>query len=117
MLDAVLDNAVKFSPPGGAVSVRTTSSPGHVEVTVRDCGPDLPAEELERATDRFWRSPAQSNVEGSGLGLAIAARTVELAGGELCPELPAGGGLQVVARFAQAPEGTVAVTGAAIVAV
>lgn len=104
VLDAVLDNAVKFSPPGGAVSVWTTSSPGHVEVTVRDCGPGLPAEDLERATDRFWRSPAQSNAEGSGLGLAIAARTVELAGGELCLELPAGGGLQVVARFAQAPE-------------
>lgn len=71
---------------------------------VRDRGPGLPAEQLERATDRFWRSPAQSNVEGSGLGLAIAARTVELAGGELRPELPTGGGLRVVARFARAPE-------------
>ncbi|WP_219418064.1 sensor histidine kinase [Pseudonocardia nigra] len=103
VLDAVLDNAVKFSPPGGAVRVRTGRADGHVEIRVRDTGPGLAPEELERATDRFWRSPAQSNVDGSGLGLAIAARTVELAGGELRLELPDGGGLCVVARFPAAP--------------
>ena len=45
---------------------------------MRDTGPGLAPDELDRATGRFWRSPAQTNVEGSGLGLAIAARTVEL---------------------------------------
>ena len=99
VLDAVLDNAIKFSPPGGAIAVRTRRPPDEVEIAVRDTGPGLAPEELDRATDRFWRSPAQSNVEGSGLGLAIAARTVELAGGGLRLELPAGGGLRVVARL------------------
>jgi signal transduction histidine kinase len=99
VLDAVLDNAVKFSPPGGSVTVRTGTTAVHVEIAVRDTGPGLAPDELERATDRFWRSPGQSNVEGSGLGLAIAARTVELAGGELCLELPADGGLRVIARL------------------
>jgi signal transduction histidine kinase len=99
VLDAVLDNAVKFAPPGGTVAVRTSATPSHVEIAVRDTGPGLGPDELERATDRFWRSPGQSNVEGSGLGLAIAARTVELAGGGLELELPAGGGLQVIARL------------------
>jgi signal transduction histidine kinase len=93
---------VKFSPPGGTITVRTAATDSHVEISVRDTGPGLPPEELERATDRFWRSPGQSNVDGSGLGLAIAARTVELAGGDLCLELPDGGGLLVRARLPRA---------------
>jgi signal transduction histidine kinase len=105
VLDAVLDNAVKFAPAGGTISVRTATAPAHVEIAVRDTGPGLSPEELERATDRFWRSPGQINVEGSGLGLAIAARTVELAGGELHLELPAGGGLRVVARLRRVDPG------------
>ncbi len=104
VLDAVLDNAVKFTPPGGSVTVHTSAGPDNVEIAVRDTGPGLAPEELERATDRFWRSPAQINVDGSGLGLAIAARTVELAGGELRLELPDGGGLQVVARLPRVVE-------------
>jgi signal transduction histidine kinase len=104
VLDAVLDNAVKFSPPGGAITVHTSVDADQVEVAVRDLGPGLAPDELARATDRFWRSPAQSNVDGSGLGLAIAARTLELGGGELRLELPAGGGLRVVARLRRAPQ-------------
>lgn len=97
VLDAVLDNAVKFSSAGDAITVHTARHDGRVEISVRDTGPGLGPEELERATDRFWRSPSQSNVEGSGLGLAIAARTVEQSGGSLCLESPDGGGLRVVA--------------------
>lgn len=104
VLDAVLDNAVKFAPAGSAISVRTASVDGRVEVAVRDTGPGMAPEELERATGRFWRSRAQNNTEGSGLGLAIAARTLEVAGGELVLELPSGGGLRVVARFPRPPE-------------
>jgi signal transduction histidine kinase len=102
VLDAVLDNAVKFSAPGDVITVHTVRDDGSVEIAVRDTGPGLAPDELERAVDRFWRSPSQSNVEGSGLGLAIAARTVELAGGSLRLESPQGGGLQVVARLPQA---------------
>lgn len=108
LLDAVLDNAVKFSPRNGWIVVRTVSSPIHVEISVRDHGPGIAPEEVSRATGRFWRSPSQSNVEGSGLGLAIAARTVELAGGELRLELPPGRGLRVVAllrRVQPEPDG------------
>jgi signal transduction histidine kinase len=104
VLDAVLDNAVKFSPPEGTITVHTSADGDRVEVAVRDLGPGLAPDELARATDRFWRSPAQSNVEGSGLGLAIAARTLELGGGALDLELPAGGGLRVVARLRRVPE-------------
>lgn len=99
VLDAVLDNAVKFTPPGGSITVRTTVTEAHVEIAVRDSGPGIAPDELDRATDRFWRSPEQSNVEGSGLGLAIAARTVELAGGALRLDAPPGGGLCVTASL------------------
>jgi signal transduction histidine kinase len=95
----VLDNAVKFTPRGGSVTVTLDATERDVEISVRDTGPGIPPDELERATDRFWRSPAQSSVDGSGLGLAIAARTVELAGGELRLSLPRGGGLRVAARL------------------
>jgi signal transduction histidine kinase len=108
VLDAVLDNAVKFAPSGTSISVRTAAVDGYVEIAVRDAGPGMAPDELERATGRFWRSPGQSNTDGSGLGLAIAARTLEVAGGELVLELPAGGGLRVVARLPRAVEiGTV----------
>jgi signal transduction histidine kinase len=104
VLDAVLDNAVKFSPPQGSITVHTAVDADQVEVAVRDHGPGLAPDELARATDRFWRSPGQSNVEGSGLGLAIAARTLELGGGQLELQLPEGGGLRVVARLRRVPE-------------
>jgi signal transduction histidine kinase len=94
VLDAVLDNAVKFTPAGGRVVVTTRADAHRVEIAVQDTGPGLPPDELDRALDRFWRSPGQINTEGSGLGLAIAARTLEIAGGELALELPDGGGLR-----------------------
>ena len=56
-------------------------------------------EELERATDRFWRSPAHQNVPGSGLGLAIVSEIVAHSDGELELELPEGGGLRIAMEF------------------
>jgi two-component system, OmpR family, sensor histidine kinase MprB len=75
----LLDNAVKFSPPGGTVTVRLKDG----ELTVRDEGPGIPPEDLPYVFDRFWRSPSARGLPGSGLGLAIAARAVRDAGGEL----------------------------------
>jgi signal transduction histidine kinase len=103
VLDALLDNAVKFSPAGAEIVVTTASGDGEVVFEVRDRGPGLSAEELERATDRFWRSPAHHNMEGSGLGLAIAASMLRRCGGDLRLELPAGGGLRVVVCLPPAP--------------
>ncbi|MDH6113939.1 two-component system sensor histidine kinase MprB [Kitasatospora sp. MAP12-15] len=75
----LLDNAVKFSPPGGAVEVRLRSG----TLTVRDQGPGIPAEDLPHVFERFWRSPAARQLPGSGLGLAMVAQTVRDAGGEV----------------------------------
>ncbi|WP_329460207.1 sensor histidine kinase [Streptomyces sp. NBC_01497] len=90
----VLDNAVKFSPPGGVVEVRLDA---HGELTVRDHGPGIPAEDLPHVFERFWRSPSARSLPGSGLGLAIVARTLQQAGGEITLSPADGGG--TVARI------------------
>jgi signal transduction histidine kinase len=99
VLDAVLDNALKYSPPGGEVLMTTARVDGRVEIAVRDHGPGLAPDELARATDRFWRGATTASDTGSGLGLAIAARGTERGGGELALELPDDGGLRVMLRF------------------
>jgi len=64
----VLDNAVKFSPNGGTITV--TLAPGRV--TVRDEGPGIPPEEIGLIFDRFHKARTEASNGGSGLGLAIA---------------------------------------------
>ncbi|GAA5012105.1 HAMP domain-containing sensor histidine kinase [Kitasatospora paranensis] len=78
-LDAVLDNALKFTPSGCRVAVAVVLGRKEVTVSVTDSGPGLTEDELARIGDRFWRSPRHQNVDGSGLGLSIA-RTLMLAG-------------------------------------
>ncbi|MFG2879970.1 sensor histidine kinase [Streptomyces sp. NPDC048337] len=97
----VLDNAVKFSPPGGAVAVTLRAG----ELAVRDHGPGIPAEELPHVFERFWRSPQARALPGSGLGLSIVARTVQRAGGsaELRAAADGGAGTEAVLRFPGAP--------------
>ncbi|MEU5897219.1 sensor histidine kinase [Streptomyces venezuelae] len=79
-LDAVIDNALKFTPEGGDVRVAVASSNGTTTVVVTDGGPGLTEDELARVGDRFWRSNRHQNVQGSGLGLSIS-RTLLAAGG------------------------------------
>ncbi|MEW2222658.1 HAMP domain-containing sensor histidine kinase [Streptomyces sp. NPDC006990] len=78
-LDAVVDNAVKFTPEGGTVMVTVRAEGDSVTVETADGGPGLTDEELERVGDRFWRSSRHQNVSGSGLGLSITRAL--LAGG------------------------------------
>jgi len=103
VLDALLDNALKFTPEDSEVVVSAEVTGGLLRLSVRDDGPGLRAEELERATDRFWRSSAHQNVPGSGLGLAIVARIVTRADGTLELDLPERGGLRVTAGFPVIP--------------
>jgi signal transduction histidine kinase len=79
-LDAVIDNAVKFTPEGECVEVTVAADGSVSTVVVSDRGPGLTDEELTRIGDRFWRSGRHQNVKGSGLGLSIS-RTLLAAGG------------------------------------
>ncbi|WP_171162715.1 ATP-binding protein [Streptomyces sp. I05A-00742] len=79
-LDAVVDNALKFTPEDARVEVSLEVAGDRVLVTVADEGPGLTEEELTRVGDRFWRSGRHQNVSGSGLGLSIS-RALLTAGG------------------------------------
>jgi signal transduction histidine kinase len=81
----LLDNAIKYSPTGETVTVRVDQAGDRLQVQVQDRGPGIPAVELERVGERFYRSDkARSRAAGgSGLGLSIARALVEAHGGEL----------------------------------
>ncbi|MCK7626136.1 HAMP domain-containing histidine kinase [Streptomyces sp. RS10V-4] len=79
-LDAVVDNALKFTPAGEPVTVAVAPDGERVTITVADRGPGLTEDELARIGDRFWRSGRHQNVSGSGLGLSIT-RALLAAGG------------------------------------
>ncbi|SEQ80730.1 sensor histidine kinase [Streptomyces radiopugnans] len=82
-LDAVVDNAVKFTPAGESVTVTVTAGGGRVAVEVADHGPGLTEDELNRIGDRFWRSGRHQNVSGSGLGLSISRALLAAGGAEI----------------------------------
>lgn len=100
-LDAVIDNAVKFSPSGTRVDVSVSESPEGCEIVVRDHGPGVQSEELVHLAERFWRSPRSTSTPGSGLGLAIATDLLQSIGGRLRVESPEGGGLAVHLRLSR----------------
>jgi two-component system sensor histidine kinase MprB len=95
----LLDNAVKFSPPGGEIEVRLRDG----QLTVRDHGPGIAEEELPHVFERFWRSPSARSLPGSGLGLSIVARTVQQSGGEVTLTRAPGGGTLATLRLPGTP--------------
>jgi len=78
----LLDNAVKFSPPGGRVTVRLSGG----ACVIADQGPGIAAQDLPRVFDRFWRSDSARALPGSGLGLAIVAQYAARIGGTVSLE-------------------------------
>ena len=97
-LDAVIDNALKFTPAGEEVTVTVVPDRSTVAVVVADHGPGLTEEELGRVGDRFWRSGRHQNVKGSGLGLSIARDIARSHGGDIVLEDSPMGGLRAVIR-------------------
>jgi signal transduction histidine kinase len=85
VLTNLLTNAVRHSPAGGEVLVRAAAIQGGVQFEVSDAGPGVPAADIERIFERFYRVGAarESGAGGAGLGLAIARSIVELHGGSI----------------------------------
>ena len=91
----LVDNALRYTPEGGRVTVAVRDA----TIQVEDTGPGIPAAERERVLDRFYRMPG-SSAEGSGLGLAIVRQVAQAHGAELSlAEGEGGHGLRVVVRF------------------
>jgi two-component system sensor histidine kinase MprB len=91
----LLDNAAKWSPPGGDVEVAVRNG----EVSVRDHGPGIDEEDLPHVFDRFYRSRSARGRPGSGLGLAIVRQVAVAHGGEVVAEHADGGGTRMTLRL------------------
>jgi len=79
----LLDNAIRYTPPGTPIVVSATVADGMVIVRVHDEGPGIPPEHRERIFDRFYRIPGHIRTSGAGLGLAICKGFVEAHGGRI----------------------------------
>ncbi|WP_055693088.1 sensor histidine kinase [Streptomyces prasinopilosus] len=111
-LDAVIDNAVKFTPEDRAVEVSVASHGDTSTVVVTDEGPGLTDEELARVGDRFWRSSRHQNIRGSGLGLSISRALLTAGGGSIAYARHEPHGLTVTVTVPRsAPAGETAVQG------
>lgn len=89
VLQNLIENAIKYGPAGGDITVDLVQRSGDVVTTVSDAGPPLPAEERARIFERFYRADSQLGRGGLGLGLFIVRTIVESHGGKLwVPDRP-----------------------------
>jgi K+-sensing histidine kinase KdpD len=97
-LDAVLDNSLKYSPEHSTVTVEVSLGESTIAVVVTDDGPGVPAEDLPKVVDRFWRSAGTARETGTGLGMSIAKTLLERHGGRLDVATTPDRGLRVSLR-------------------
>jgi two-component system sensor histidine kinase TctE len=103
MVVNLVDNALRYTPAPGEVTVSVASVYGQVTVTVRDTGPGIPESERDHVFERFYRVIGTQQ-EGSGLGLAIVREVVVGAGGSVTLEDAEGGGLVVTVTLPTATD-------------
>jgi len=100
LVDNLVDNAIKYSPSGGQVTVTLAEAAGAVALTVSDQGPGIPAELRERVFERFVRLEGSAGCHGSGLGLTIVERAAAQHGASVrLLDGPGGRGLTVLVSF------------------
>lgn len=84
VLKLLLDNALKYSPPGTPITISSSVDGGTIDIGVSDAGPGVPEDELARIFEKHYRgSDHSSSVPGTGLGLASARHLVEWQGGAI----------------------------------
>jgi signal transduction histidine kinase len=95
----LVDNAIKYTPAGGKVRIRTASTSAGMELSVADSGPGIPAADRPRVTERFVRLEASRNSPGTGLGLSLVMAVAHFHHAELVLEDNVPTGLKAVLRF------------------
>ncbi len=92
----LVDNAIKFTPPGGSITISARELPREVAFSVSDTGIGIAASELEKIFERFYqiKSPARPTQDGAGLGLAICREIIRLHGGQIWANSQEGQGSQ-----------------------
>lgn len=88
----ILDNALKYSPPGSTIEIRGRQLAQEVHVEIADRGAGIPQQDLSRIFDKFYRIGRPNNVAGTGLGLYISKGITEAHGGKIEAENRPGGG-------------------------
>ena len=104
MLLILLDNALKYTPDGGAIAVCVARQGGQARLQVRDSGPGIAPEDLPRLFERFYRADKARSSASTGLGLAIGRWIAEAHGGRIAAaNAPEGGALFTVTLPLAAP--------------
>jgi two-component system, OmpR family, sensor histidine kinase BaeS len=91
----LLTNALKFTPAGGRVTIAAGPVGADAVLTVTDTGTGIPADELPRIFDRFWRGRQATQISGSGIGLAVASELTRAQGGRLSARSQPGQGTEM----------------------
>ncbi len=104
LLRNLVDNAIRYTPAGGTVTIDLKTADSGPEIVITDSGPGIPEEMRSKAFSRFYRGDNVPETTGTGLGLAIAQRAAERLGARLSLEnSQTGTGLTAVVRFQGSP--------------
>jgi signal transduction histidine kinase len=101
-LDALVENALRFTGPQDTVRISVRPDAGWVRIEVADSGPGIPEEDRERVFERFFHRHPSGQEPGTGLGLAVVAAVVQAHGGRCWVEAAPEGGAQFVLRLPRA---------------
>jgi len=99
----ILDNALKYSPPGTGIDLVAHADNAWCILEIADRGPGVPEQDLKRVFDKFYRIPVPEGAGGTGLGLSICKGIVEAHGGRIRAENREGGGLKIIVRLPVKP--------------
>jgi two-component system heavy metal sensor histidine kinase CusS len=82
-LSNLLDNALRFTPDGGKITIATETKPDRTELAIEDTGCGVSPQHLPRIFDRFYRADSSRSSQGTGLGLALVKSITNLHGGSV----------------------------------